>query len=58
MSEFNWENLYIIDFKSLPIVKINEMGYLCIVQKNDSCYVTKDGTIWEEHEPIKNLEYL
>ena len=38
MSEFNWENLYIIDFKSLPIVKINEMGYLCIVQQDDECY--------------------
>ena len=58
MNEFNWENLYIIDFKSLPVVKINEMGYLCIVQQDDECYVTKDGIIWDKHELIKNLEYL
>ena len=35
MSEFNWENLYSIDFNHLPIIKINEMGYLCIVQQDD-----------------------
>ena len=58
MSDINWQYLYSIDFKSLPIVKINEMGYLCIVQQDDECYVTKDGIIWDKHELIKNLKYL
>lgn len=37
----------------LPIVKINKLGYLCIVQKNDLCYVTKDETIWRNINPLK-----
>lgn len=58
MSDINWQYLYSIYFNHLPIIKINEMGYLCIVQQDDECYVTKDGIIWDKHEPIKNLEYL
>ena len=58
MNEINWKDLYNVDFRPLPITKINKLGYLCIVQQDDSCYVTKDGTTWEEHESIKNLEYL
>ena len=58
MSDINWQYLYSIDFNHLPIIKMNEMGYLCIVQQDNECYVTKDGIVWEKHEPIKNLEYL
>lgn len=58
MSDINWQYLCSIDFNHLPIIKINEMGYLCIVQQDDECYVTKDGIIWDKHELIKNLEYL
>ena len=58
MSDINWQYLYNIDFNHLPIIKINEMAYLCIVQQDDEGYVTKDGIIWDKHEPIKNLEYL